>query len=291
VSGVLKLQGRTLRASDLEEIRSLIASNPDWHRRRISEQLAQRWNWRNGVGQLKDMAARSLLLKLHERGLVTLPPRRRPPVNRMRSARRAVRNWDQEPVDCTLSQLQPLRVEELSRNRQGRALLDSALREFHYLGHGGTVGENLQYCLRDGMNRALAFALFGAAAWKCQDRDSFIGWSIETRERNLAWVTNNTRLLILPWVRVPQLGSWFLGRISRRIRRDCQEKYGHSLAVLETFVEKDRFRGTIYKAANWRRVGLTKGRTRQDRRHRTQAPVKEVYLYPLRSDFREVLCS
>jgi len=137
----------------------------------------------------------------------------------------------------------------------------------------------------------LGFALFGAAAWKCQDRDRFIGWSIEQRERNLGWVTNNTRLLIVPWARVPRLGSWFLGRISRRIGRDWQEKYGHPLAVLESFVEPNRFRGTIYKAANWRPVGLTKGRTRQDRRHRTQAPVKEVYLYPLRSDFREVLCA
>lgn len=287
----IKLQGRALGVSDLEQIRGLIASNSTWSRRRISETLAEQWDWRNGAGQLKDMAARSLLLKLHERGLVNLPPRRRTPVNRMGLRRRSAVVWDQEPVHCGLEELQPLRLEEVSRQRQGRKLLESALEEFHYLHQAGTVGENLQYCLKDRQDRPLAFALFGAPAWKCQDRDRFIGWTTEQKERNLGLVANNTRLLILPWVRVQRLASWLLSRISRRISQDWQQKYGHRVVVLETFVERGRFRGTVYQAANWRRAGLTKGRTRQDRRHRMQAPIKEVYLYPLHSKFREVLCA
>lgn len=291
VNEVLKLQGRTLLAPDLEQIRGLIASNPGWSRRRISERLADLWNWRNGAGQLKDMAARTLLLKLHERGLIPLPPRRRTPFNRMSSARQTALCWERAPVDCRLKELQPLRVEEVSREREGRRLLHSALGEFHYLGHAGTVGENLQYCVRDRLDRPLAFVLFGAPAWKCQDRDGFIRWSIEQRERNLGLIANNTRFLILPWTHVPGLASWSLSRISRRIQEDWRRKYGHSVVLLETFVEQERFRGTVYQAANWRKVGRTKGRTRQDRRHRTQAPVKEIYLYPLQSNFREVLCA
>jgi hypothetical protein len=286
---MLKLQGRVLRPADLEQIRALIVSNPQWHRRRISQELAQQWNWRNAAGQLKDMAARTLLLKLQGRGLVNLPPRRRPPVHRTRSGRGTKLLWDQEPVDCSLKDLQPLSVEEVSREPAGRKLLDSALREFHYLGHGGTVGENLQYCLKDRWGRPLAFMLFGAPAWKCQDRDSFIGWNIEERERNLGLIANNTRFLILPWIRIAGLASWFLSRISRRIREDWRRKYGHPVVLLETFVEQGRFRGTAYQAANWRKVGLTKGRTRQDRQHQTRVPVKEIYLYPLQSNFREVL--
>jgi hypothetical protein len=291
VSEVVKLQGRTLLGPDLELIRSLIASHPHWHRRRISEELAQLWNWRNGAGQLKDMAARTLLLKLHERGLITLPPRRRTPFNRMGWRPASTFCWDQQPVDGALKQLQPLRVDEVSQERQGRALLHSALRQFHYLGHAGTVGENLQYCVRDRLDRPLALVLFGAAAWKCQDRDAFIGWSMEERERNLGLIANNTRFLILPWTRVPGLASWSLSRISRRIQEDWRRKYGHPVVLLETFVEPERFRGTAYQAANWRKVGRTKGRTRQDRRHRTQAPVKDIYVYPIQANFREVLCS
>lgn len=288
---MIKLQGRALGVPDLEQIRGLIASNSTWSRRRISEALAEQWDWRNGAGQLKDMAARSLLLKLHERGLVNLPPRRRTPVNRMGLRRRSAVVWDQGPVQGRWEELQPLRLEEVSRQRQGRKLLASALEEFHYLHQAGTVGENLQYGLTDRQDRPLAFALFGAPAWKCQDRDRFIGWTAEQKERHLGRVANNTRLLILPWVRVQRLGSWFLSRISRRISQDWQQKYGHPIAVLETFVEAGRFRGTVYQTANWCRVGLTKGRTRQDRWHRMQAPIKEVYLYPLQSNFREVLCA
>jgi hypothetical protein len=289
VAEMLKVQGRRLGPRDVEAIRELIAAHPHWHRRRISEVLAQQWDWRNAAGQLKDMAARSLLLKLAERGLVKLPPRRRAPVNRMGARPRPPVPWDQAPVHCPLKQLQPLRVQEVSREREPRRLLEAALREFHYLGHAGTVGQNLQYCLRDRLQRPLGFMLFGAAAWKCQDRDEFIGWSGEQRERNLGRIANNTRLLLLPWVRVQALGSWFLGRVSRRIREDWRQKYGHSVALLETFVEEGRFRGTVYRAANWRKVGLTKGRSRQDPEHQGRAPLKAIYLYPLASDFREEL--
>lgn len=288
---IVKLQGREWTPDDFNEIRGLIASNPLWHRRRLSEEVALRWNWRNGAGQLKDMAARTFLLKLETRGFVHLPPRRRPPTRRLGSERPASGSWDQTPLEAGLEDLQPLSVEEVSQSPPDRELLQSALRQFHYLGYGGSVGENLQYCLKDRTNRPLAFALFGAPAWKCQDRDRFIGWNVEQRERNLGLIANNARLLVLPWIRAHNLVSWFLGRIGRRIEKDWRLKYGHSVVVVETFVERDRFRGTAYRAANWRQVGWTTGRTRQDRGRTIQAPVKGIYLYPLRSNFREILCA
>ena len=150
------------------------------------------------------------------------------------------------------------------------------------------------------------------AAWKCADRDAFIGWDRPTRERNLQRLTNNTRFLILPWVEVPhpclrrlpvafatqtgvpwrgrQVASHLLGRIIRRVRADGLVKYGHPVHALETFVDRSRFKGTCCRAANWLRLGATRGRTRNDRAHRIQAPVKDVYLYPLVKDFKEALC-
>jgi hypothetical protein len=135
----------------------------------------------------------------------------------------------------------------------------------------------------------LACLVFGAAAWKCQDRDQFIGWSAGQRQKNLAWVANNSRFLIWPGVKVRHLGSWILGRVAGRIAGDWQAKYGHPVVLLETFVERERFRGTVYRAANWLAVGATTGRTRQDRHTCLQAPVKDIYLYPLRRSFREML--
>jgi hypothetical protein len=133
--------------------------------------------------------------------------------------------------------------------------------------------------------------LFGSAAWKCADRDAFIGWDAAQRQRNLQLLTNNTRFLIPAWVQVPHLASHVLGSIARRIRADWQAKYGHPVQALETFVDRSRFKGTCYRAANWLRLGATKGRSRNDRQNRIRVPVKDVYLYPLTPDFRRELCA
>jgi hypothetical protein len=287
----LMIQGRQLKVADLEGIREQLAAHPGWSRWRLSRELATHWDWRNGVGQLKDMAARTLLLKLHQRGLIALPPRRQRPTNRMRcqSQLPVVGEVADRPLDCALAQLGALTLSEVSAQAAERAWVRAMLGRFHYLGFGGAVGENLQYVARDGQGRPLACLVFGAAAWKCQSRDQFIGWSVAQQKRNLGRLANNTRFLILPSVRVPHLASWLLGRVSRRLSRDWQAKYGHPIVALETFVERERFRGTAYRAANWLAVGATTGRTRQDRHTCIQAPVKDIYLYPLRRDFREAL--
>ncbi len=284
----LKVQGRCLSEPELQSLRHWIGEHPEWSRWRLSRELATHWDWRNAGGQLKDMAARTLLWKLHHRGLIELPPRRQVPTNRMRCAP-GQQIGQEQAIDCCLAELGPLRVREVSSEALGRRWVASALGQFHYLGFGGPVGENLQYVIRDRQERGLGCLVFGAAAWKCQDRDQFIGWSAEQRQRNLGLLANNTRFLILPWVRVAHLASWALGQVSRRLSADWQAKYGHRLALVETFVERERFRATAYRASNWLAVGTTTGRTRQDRYTSLRTPLKDVYLYPLRRDFREVL--
>lgn len=288
----LTIQGRCLRPADLHDLRQWVAANPHWSRWRLSRELATRWDWRNGAGVLKDMAARTLLVKLAQRGLLALPERRQVPTNRMRCGAPPASEWPApgEPIAGPLASLKPLSLQEVSAQPTARAGVKAVLGRFHYLGFGGAVGENLQYVVRDGQSRPLACLVFGAAAWKCQDRDRFVGWTAEQRQKHLGWVANNTRFLILPWVRMPDLGSWILGQVAGRIARDWQSKYGHPVVLLETFVEQQRFRGTVYRAANWQPVGVTAGRSRQDRHTCLQVPRKEIYLYPLRRSFREVLC-
>lgn len=283
------VQGQSLNPQDIARIRQLISENPCWSRRRLSQALCIEWNWRNGRGRLKDMAARSLLVKLQALGLIQLPARRRNPVNRMALRQLPSRLWDTTPICGSLQQLGPLSIQEISRDCGARREFASALQEFHYLGYRGSVGENLQYTVTASNGRLLACLLFGSAAWKCRARDEFIGWSCQQRERNLHLVTNNMRYLILPWVRVAHLSSWILGRVLRRLSSDWQQKYGHPILLVETFVERQRFAGTSYKAANWLWVGTTAGRSRQDRQHRLQVPVKDIYLYPLHHQFRQVL--
>ena len=253
------------------------------------------WDWRNGVDQLKDMAARSLLLKLEQRGWIVLPARRQTPSNRMRHKCLPDLQFSGRPAPITerLAALLPLMICEVSTpaGANQRPLFESLLHQHHYLGHRGTVGENLQYLIGDGQSRPLACLLFGAAAWQCADRDHYVGWDPGHRAKNLHLLANNTRFLILPEVAVPQLASCVLGQVSRRLSRDWQGKYGHPIYLLESFVERERFTGTCYRAASWVRVGQTKGRTRQDRLDGTryQVPIKDVYLYPLHRRFRQRL--
>ena len=290
------LQGRQIGAAELEQIRQFLAEHPHWSRWRLSRELATLWDWRNGVGQLKDMAARTLLLKLEQRGWINLPARRRTPSNRMRHKRLPELDLaaPQASVTEALRALLPLVINECSRAEGApgqRALFDALLHHHHYLSHRSSVGENLQYLVRDAQARPLACVLFGAAAWQCAARDRYLGWDSAVRAQNLHLIANNTRFLILPWVQVAHLASHVLGRIAQRLSGDWQAKYGHPIYLLETFVQRDRFRGTAYRAANWVRVGQTKGRTRQDRADGTwhQSAIKHVYLYPLHRRFRQHL--
>jgi len=283
------IQGRTITADEIGLIRGLLAEHRDWGRTLLSEELCRLWNWRNGQGRIKDMAARTLLLKLERRGLIELPARQRPSSNHFRNRCAPVVDHAREPIRGSLRDLRPLSVNVVAPRSENLRLFNGLLAQYHYLGHRNTVGENLRYMLCDRHERPVACVLFGSAAWKCADRDAFLRWDRTARERNLQGLTNNTRFLILPWVEVPHLASHALGLIARRIRADWQAKYGHPVHALETFVDRSRFRGTCYRAANWRRLGATQGRTRNDRDRRIQTSVKDVYLYPLIPDFRREL--
>lgn len=285
------IQGRELGSAELTQIRTLIGSQPGWSRYRLSRELCLLWNWRTATGQIKDMAARTLLLKLEERALVELPTRRWASPNRMRHKRVVMVSHAREAIRASLAELQPLQIAELSESRGELALFESLLHAHHYLSHTSTVGMNLKYLVRDRQGRPLACALFGSAAWQCAARDEFIGWEPETRRRHLQRITNNTRFLVMPWVEVKGLASHVLGRILRRLRTDWGRKYAQPLSLVETFVDTSRFTGVCYRAANWLPVGETTGRTRQDRFSRIQVPRKTVLVHPLVASFREELAA
>ena len=288
----IRLQGRTLTGDDLTELRALRAQHPGWHRTALSRHLCQLWNWRNGLGRLKDMAARTLLLKLEARGLIELPPSQscigRPCAQAPPILPGQLLTLTPPPIEGSLQSLQPIRL-VVADSQRLRQQVRQLLRQFHYRGFHGPVGENVQYLAQDRQGRDLAVMVFGAAAWKVADRDRFIGWSVEQRTEQLGGIANQQRFLILPWVRVPQLASHLLVLAARRLASDWLKGYGHRVWLLETFVELERFSGSAYQAAGWLRLGQTTGRTRQDRQRTLQAPIKSVWVRPLHPQFRKLL--
>jgi hypothetical protein len=291
----LVVQGRKIKPADLDWIGELIVSHPEWGRTRLSIHIARQWDWRNEIGRLKDMAARTMLLKLERRGLIKLPARRRGgtpnhKARRVEPDQTAELNlFGQDLIEGSLAELLPLRV-VLVEGACQRRVFGRLLQAHHYLGYYRPVGENLPYLIESRAQQVLGCALFGAAAWRCTPRDRFIGWSDEDRESCLQAIANNMRLLVLPSVRVPHLASQLLGELSQRLSADWQRKYGRRICLLETFVDPEHFSGTTYRAANWIHVGQTQGRGRQGpSRHIRSASIKDVYVFPLHSRFREQL--
>lgn len=285
-----RIQGRDIGDEELAFIRQLIAEHPDWCRNQITLALAEAWNWRTATGRLKNFAGSSLLIKLEKRGLIQLPARRRAPPKHLVRLLEPDLPWPEpEPITQPLRELLPLAIEPLSTKEPRYAVLAQYLVRYHYLGLRRSVGENIAYLARDRFGRDVGCALFGAAAWRVKGRDEFIGWDERTRAERLSWITNNVRFLILPWVRVDHLASHLLAALTRRLAADWLAKYGHPVHLVETFVDRSRFKGTCYRAANWICVGQTQGRSRQDRRRTLSVPIKDVHVYPLLKKFRELL--
>ncbi len=188
---------------------------------------------------------------------------------------------DQSEIAVPLSALQPVSLEVIRYGTDSARLFDGLLSQHHYLGYAYPIGANVRYLVRSRDGRVLACAVWSSAALKVASRDAWLGWSAERRMAGLCRLANNTRFCVLPWVRVPHLASHLLGLMVRRLREDWKSATGHTLALVETFVDESRFRGTCYTAANWLDLGRTVGRSRDDRTRTITAPVKQVRVLSL----------
>jgi hypothetical protein len=283
----ITIRTRTITQSELEFIQSTVTAHWDKGRTQISKILCQKWNWFQHNGRPKDMACREILLTLHRNGLLDLPPGNHDGRNLKRNRSIPIVLTDQSAIQGKLSDLPTVQL-KLVRNTPLEPLYNSLVQQHHYLGYRQIVGNHLKYIafIED---RPVACLGWGSAAWSVKSRDSLIGWDKATKENNLHFVANNTRFLILPWVTVKFLASKILALNAKRISDDWSKIYNQPLYLLETFVEKDRFKGTCYKAANWLCVGQTKGTAKRGHDHLFHGKIKDVYLYPLRKNFRKKL--
>ena len=279
--------GRDFSDADLACIRRIAAGEPGRTRRAISRLVCAELHWRKPDGGLKEMSCRVALLRLQAAGLVRLPAPRHRSSNDTRATRRTPQAEPEPPLLTSAGELRDLRLDLLA-SRSESLLWNEYVDRYHYLGYQPLPGAQLRYFAR-AEGRLLALFGFGAAAWKTAPRDDFIGWTPQQREQRLHLVVNNARFLILPWVTSRHLASKLLGFAARRLPADWFHRYGYRPVLLETFVEKQRFSGTCYKAANWRCLGDTRGRGKLDTDHAHALPIKSVWALPLSPRFRQIL--
>ena len=284
----LKYRGRVVTAEDILYIRELITAHPGESRRRLSQTLCEAWQWKQANGALRDMVCRGLLLMLDRAGHIELPAVKCVPHNPL------VRRERPEPVlidttliDGPLQELRPVEIQQVRRTND-EPLFNGLMEQYHYLNYEQPVGEHLKFLVW-AQGRPLACLAWSSAPRHLGSRDRYIGWSAEARRRNIRFLAYNTRYLLLPWVRVPHLASHILGKMTGQLSSTgigCTAIRCISQRPLST---PAAFRGTCYRAANWKLLGLTTGRGKNDHTYKPNRPIKEVLGLPLTPRFRELL--
>lgn len=287
----LQVAGKPIRRAQINHAQRIVFRQPGWSQRQLAFELCGDWNWRNHQQHLCIKECCRLLLDLEGDGLLHgLPITKRGGS----SGWSKVDKWseaialDESPITNSLRGMGEVSITPAHSSPGDLLLHRHLLAKYHPIGFKGPVGESMAYLIRDGKGRPLGTILFGSSAWSCRDRDLWLGWSSEARKNNLVLTTNNTRFLILPWVRVPHLASHVLGRVTRHLNADWLQKYGHPVHLVETFVDASRYRGTCYMAAGWQRIGKTCGRGCRASKQVTKS-IKDIFVRPLLPNFKETL--
>jgi len=270
----------------------MVDREPDISRRELSRRVCDLLNWRTLKDEPKQMNCRVALLKLQRQGQIRMAAAAPFPAPRKRAeGKTAVAAVQSAAVTRQLGQVQPVELVRVgSADREASRIWNELMDRHHPLGCGPLCGAQMRYLIHSARYGYLGGLAFSAAAWRLQARESWIGWNEAARRQNLQRVIANSRFLIRPGVRVPHLASHVLGMAVRRLRGDWKQRYGYEPLLVETFVEQEQFQGICYRAANWKEIGQTEGRGRQDRDHDRPSSVKRVFVYKLHPQARKQLC-
>jgi len=282
----LRLLGRIVRPEDLMFLRSLIVNNPGADHAQLANEVCRIWSWNKPNGTPRVTSAKLFLRKLHDAGLLELPPALHPHNNHRKIPLRTAAGEPRPKMKIELSELLPLQLHRVV-TQADRDLWRELIDRYHYLGFNRGAGAQIRYLVYSPQGIVALFG-FAASAWHVKDRDQWIGWNEEHRYQFRHLVVNNSRFLILPWFKCGNLASKLLSLVVHALPDDWQTVYNYTPVLLETFVDQGRFWGTSYKAANWTLVGLTQGRGKKGG-HKPILPLKSIFLYPLTKDFRLIL--
>ena len=285
----MEICGQEFSPSIVARLRQTLESQPELSRTALSRRVCEWLDWRSPNGHWKEMSCRVALRRLDRAGIIQLPsvgtfpaPRPRPPCRQA--------PLPQAGAERSLAELQPVEVVPVGvAESRAAQTWNELLDRYHPQGAGPLCGAQIRYSIRSRTGEWLGGLAFSAPAWRVEARDRWIGWNEEARREHLQEVIANSRFLILPWLRVPNLASHVLGQALRRVGRDWQQLYGYEPWLVETFVDAEHFTGTCYRAANWELVGVTQGRGREDRDHARGQSVKQVWVYALHPRARQRL--
>jgi|TARA_B100000315_G_scaffold259422_1_gene315430 transposase len=283
-----KYCGRVFTESELVCISTIIDEDTSRNRTAIARIACEQLTWYRPDGTAKTASMSQVLVKMEADGLITLPPLQSVHSTRMKPIEHTSRTATREEIVLSAGKLPHVHV-EIAKTGDEKSLWNEYIDRYHYLRYTPLPGAQMKYFVYS-QDDLLALLGFGSSAWRVAPRDWYIGWSDERREENLHLVLNNARFLILPWVYSKNLASMVLSMVIKRIGEDWQSQYKYKPVLLETFVEKNRFSGSSYKAANWKHVGTTKGRGKNDRYKEAKLPKKDIFMYPLQKDFKIMLC-
>ena len=281
--------GRRFTRRQLVGVQETVEAFSNLSRSELALTVCEHLDWRTPRGTLKIQSALTLLEALEEHGVITLPSKRA----RKLQVRR-VPSFEEHPasppVEGPLDLVTPITLRVVT-TKEDRERWKAYLQTYHYLGYKHPFGAHLGYLIvSEPLQQELGCFVFAAsAAWALAPRDQFIGWSKKHREKLLQLILSNDRFLIFPWVKVPHLASHVLSLATNQIADDWVHLHGYRPSLIETFVDPTRFSGTCYQAANWQCLGQTQGRGRDDPQKKYPETKKDIYVYPLRSDWRESL--
>ncbi|MGH9445568.1 MAG: IS4 family transposase, partial [Terriglobia bacterium] len=260
-----------------------------------SRHVCELLDWRALNRKFQEVSCRKALLELHRRGLLVLPRAEEGCFRRSGSELPEPSEERQRPVPelrCALEELGEIRIVAVSsRYSQTSRIWNDLMQRWHYLGKGPLCGAQIRYLVESSRHGWVGALAFSAAQWRLKKRDESIGWSEAARRAHLPQVVGNSRFLILPGVQVRNLASRVLSLCLARLGKDWTERYGYAPVLVETFVDPRRFTGACYRAANWQHVGQTVARPTAYRNGKVAEGPKDIYVYPLRGDWQEVLCA
>lgn len=292
--GPLVFKRREFSRAELDLIQEVVGCYPGLSRQELANTACELLEWRRPSGGLKVWECRELLERLESDGWLALPAAAKTkPKGATTSIPRTSKGDPQEELTGSAGEFGPVVLRRVAEQAD-RLLWRELVGRYHYLGHKVPFGAHLRYLIEvsEPKSRVVGCLQLSSPAWKMAPRDTWIGWDAAVRKRNLQRIVNNSRFLLLPWVRIRNLASTVLSKMARQVAGDWQETYGLRPLLAETLVDEERFRGSCYRAANWICLGITQGRGRMDRYNRRQGQSpKRIFVYPLAKGARRLLRS
>ena len=289
-AGQQRFCGREFTTEEVSLIQEVVETCAGISRLELAHTVCELLKWKRPGGGLKARECRDLLERLESQGVLRLPDKKSCGSSKPRKCiAPAEKRQVHSELTGSVEEFAPLDV-ELVESRQQRQLFQKLLSRYHYLGYAMPYGARLQYLVyvRRPRREVVGCVQFSSPAWRMKVRDQWIGWDDAPRKLRLQHIVNNSRLLVV--ARIRNLASMALSGALKRLRADWQQQYGMAPWLVETLVDRQRFYGGCYRAANWRLLGETSGRGRMDRTHqRHGAQVKTVLVYPLVKNARRRL--